>query len=90
MTDQGSYLLAITPTARRHLTDHLPEAVAAAAYEFIVGPLLESPHLVGKRLRPRRRVIRGRKSPPSPRARRRPQKVLSSHSTVSTGALSWA
>ena len=52
MTDQGSYLLAITPTARRHLTDHLPEAVAAAAYEFIVGPLLESPHLVGKRLRP--------------------------------------
>jgi mRNA interferase RelE/StbE len=52
VTDQGSYLLAITPTARRHLTDHLPEAVAAAAYEFIVGPLLESPHLVGKRLRP--------------------------------------
>ena len=52
MTDQGSYLLAITPTARRQLTGHLTEAVAAAAYEFIVGPLLDNPHRVGKRLRP--------------------------------------
>jgi mRNA interferase RelE/StbE len=25
--------------------------VAAAAYEFVVGPLLEDPHRVGKRLR---------------------------------------
>jgi mRNA-degrading endonuclease RelE of RelBE toxin-antitoxin system len=47
-----SYLLAITPTARRQLTDHLPEAVAAAAYEFIVGPLLDNTNRVGKRLRP--------------------------------------
>jgi mRNA interferase RelE/StbE len=47
-----SYLLAITPTARRQLTDHLPDAVAAAAYEFIVGPLLNNPNRVGKRLRP--------------------------------------
>ena len=47
-----SYFLAVTPTARRQLTDHLPEAVAAAAYEFIVGPLLDSPNRVGKRLRP--------------------------------------
>ena len=53
MTDAPkSYLLAITPTARRQLTDHLPEAVAAAAYEFIVGPLLDNPNRVGKRLRP--------------------------------------
>ena len=52
MTDQESYLLAITPTARRPLTDHLPEAVAAASYEFIVGPLLDDPHRMGKRLRP--------------------------------------
>ena len=50
--DQGSSLLAITPTARRQLTGHLTEAVAAAAYEFIVGPLLDNPHRVGKRLRP--------------------------------------
>jgi mRNA interferase RelE/StbE len=44
--------LAITPTARRQLTEHLPEAVAAAAYAFIVGPLLDDPHRVGKQLRP--------------------------------------
>jgi mRNA-degrading endonuclease RelE of RelBE toxin-antitoxin system len=49
--DQETYLLAITPTARRQLTDHLPEVVAAAAYEFIVGPLLDRLHRVGKRLR---------------------------------------
>ena len=50
--DQEAYLLAITPTARRQLTDHLPETVAAAAYEFIIGPLLHDPRRVGKRLRP--------------------------------------
>jgi mRNA interferase RelE/StbE len=50
--DAEPYRLAITPTARRQLSEHLPETVAAAAYEFIVGPLLNSPHLVGKRLRP--------------------------------------
>ena len=53
MTDeQDAYLLVITRTARRQLTDHLPEAVAAAAYEFTIGPLLENRHRVGKRLRP--------------------------------------
>ena len=30
----------------------MPEAVAAAAHEFIVGPLLDDPQRVGKRLRP--------------------------------------
>jgi hypothetical protein len=50
--DQDRYVLAITPTARRQLTEHLPEAVAAAAYEFITGPLLDNPHRVGKQLRP--------------------------------------
>nr|WP_204262314.1 type II toxin-antitoxin system RelE/ParE family toxin [Blastococcus saxobsidens] len=30
----------------------MPEAVAAAAYKFITGPLLDNPHRVGKRLRP--------------------------------------
>ena len=53
MTGQPApYVLAITPTARRQLTDNLPEAVAAAAYEFITGPLLDNPHRVGKQLRP--------------------------------------
>lgn len=44
------YTLSITPTARRQLAETLPEAVALAAYEFIVGPLLDNPHRVGKRL----------------------------------------
>jgi mRNA-degrading endonuclease RelE of RelBE toxin-antitoxin system len=52
VTDQESYLLAITPTARRQPTDHLSEAVAAASCEFIVGPLLDNPHRMGKRVRP--------------------------------------
>lgn len=53
MTEGKSrHSLTITPTARRQLTEHLPEAGAAAAYEFLVGPLLDNPHRVGKQLRP--------------------------------------
>lgn len=48
----GRYLLVITPTARRQLADRLPEAAALAAYEFIVGPLLDSPQRIVRRLRP--------------------------------------
>lgn len=44
--------LVISPTARRQLTESLPESVAFAAYDFIVGPLLDNPHRVGKPLRP--------------------------------------
>ncbi len=51
-TPSARYTLVISPTARRQLTERLPEAVAVAAYELIVGPLLENPHRVGKRLRP--------------------------------------
>jgi mRNA-degrading endonuclease RelE of RelBE toxin-antitoxin system len=51
VSDQ-SYELLIAPTARRQLTEQLPEPVAFAAYEFIIGPLLQDPHRVGKRLRP--------------------------------------
>ncbi len=46
------YHLRIVSSARRHLTEGLPEAVAAAAFAFITGPLLENPHRVGKQLRP--------------------------------------
>jgi mRNA interferase RelE/StbE len=46
------YELRIAPTARRQLTEELPESIAFAAYEFILGPLLDNPHRVGKRLRP--------------------------------------
>jgi mRNA interferase RelE/StbE len=46
------YRLRTTPTVRRALGETLPEAVAAAAYEFMTGPLLANPHRVGKRLLP--------------------------------------
>ncbi len=51
MTDNPArHTLIITPTARRQLSQHLPEAVALAAHEFIVGALLDNPRRVGKRL----------------------------------------
>jgi mRNA interferase RelE/StbE len=50
--NQDRYRLVISPTARRQLSEVLPEAVAFAAYEFIIGPLLDSPYRVGKRLDP--------------------------------------
>lgn len=46
------YTLQTTPTVRRALSERLPEAVAAAAFEFITGPLLREPYRVGKRLTP--------------------------------------
>jgi mRNA interferase RelE/StbE len=46
------YTLLISPTARRQLTEQLPEAIAFAAHEFIIGPLLDNPHRAGKQLRP--------------------------------------
>jgi len=49
---QEPYILRTTPTVRRALAETLPETVAAAAYEFITGPLLEQPHRVGKQLLP--------------------------------------
>ena len=47
-----AYELRTTPTVRRALSETLPEAVAAAAYEFIAGPLLADPYRIGKRLLP--------------------------------------
>jgi mRNA interferase RelE/StbE len=49
---EAAYTLQTTPTARRALAERLPEGVAAAAYEFITGPLLRQPHRAGKRLLP--------------------------------------
>jgi mRNA interferase RelE/StbE len=46
------YVLRTTPTVRRAIAETLPEAVAAAAFDFITGPLLEQPYRVGKRLLP--------------------------------------
>jgi mRNA interferase RelE/StbE len=50
-SDDG-YELRATPTVRRALGEILPGAVAAAAYEFITGPLLQQPDRIGKRLLP--------------------------------------
>jgi mRNA interferase RelE/StbE len=47
---EAPYDVEVTRTARRQLTDTLPEAVAAAALEFIGGPLREEPRRVGKPL----------------------------------------
>ena len=45
------YELGITRPARRAISELLPEDVAAAAVEFISGPLLVAPYRVGKPLR---------------------------------------
>ena len=52
MTAEPRYRLIISPPARRQLAEVLPEAVAIAAHEFIVGPLLDNPQRVGKPLEP--------------------------------------
>jgi mRNA interferase RelE/StbE len=44
------YRLRITRPAARALAEALPDSVAAAAYAFITGPLLDNPHRVGKPL----------------------------------------
>lgn len=48
MTDP--YDLGTAPPARRALAEGLPPEVAAAAAEFITGPLLSNPQRVGKPL----------------------------------------
>lgn len=45
------YELGLTRPARRAISESLAEDVAAAAVEFITGPLLEAPYRVGKPLR---------------------------------------
>lgn len=45
------YEVVFSRTARRALEEELPEKIAAAAFEFIVGPLCENPHRVGRPLR---------------------------------------
>ena len=47
-----TYRIKIARSAARALSETRPKAVAAAAFEFIMGPLLANPRRVGKRLRP--------------------------------------
>jgi mRNA-degrading endonuclease RelE of RelBE toxin-antitoxin system len=49
---QEPYTLRTTPTVPRAFAETLLEAVAAAAYGFITGPLLEQQYRVGKQLLP--------------------------------------
>lgn len=44
------YQLRVARSAARVLSEQLPETVAAAAYQFIVGLLLGNPHRVGRPL----------------------------------------
>lgn len=46
-----TYQVVLSSQARRALSVDLPEAVAAACWEFLSGPLAENPHRVGKPLR---------------------------------------
>ena len=45
------YQLRLSVSARRALAETLPEAVAAAVWEFVNGVLLDTPRRVGKALR---------------------------------------
>lgn len=47
----GPYELGMARPARRAISQSLPEQVAAAAVEFITGPLLDNPRRIGKPLR---------------------------------------
>lgn len=43
MNEHDRFHLVIAPTEGRQLSETLPESVASAAYEFIVGALLDRP-----------------------------------------------
>lgn len=46
-----TYEVRLTHSAKRSLTDGLPEKVATAAWNFIMGPLRENPYRMGKQLK---------------------------------------
>ena len=46
------YEISLAPPARRAITSRLPPDVAAAAVDFITGPLIGNPKRVGKPLHP--------------------------------------
>lgn len=46
-----TYQVILATRARRALSEVLPEAVAAACWEFVRGPLARNPHRVGTPLR---------------------------------------
>jgi mRNA interferase RelE/StbE len=46
-----SYAIVMSASARRRLAEQLPESVATACLEFILGPLASNPQRVGAPLR---------------------------------------
>jgi len=50
--DKRSYSLQIAGPAAHTHAEALPPKIAAAAYSFSTGPLLENPQSVGKKLQP--------------------------------------
>lgn len=50
MTDEP-WAIVVTGSAKRQLTERLPEPVAAACVEFLKGPLTSNPRRVGAPLR---------------------------------------
>ena len=46
-----TYAVRFTRSAQRALSEDLPEKIATAAWNFIVGDLAENPHRVGKQLK---------------------------------------
>ena len=51
MTEPAPYAVVWSAPAKRAIGKELPEAVAAAALELILGVIRETPHRVGKPLR---------------------------------------
>lgn len=46
-----TYEVRFTRSAGRALSDELPEKIATAAWNFIMGALADNPHRVGKQLK---------------------------------------
>jgi mRNA interferase RelE/StbE len=46
----GAYEVALTKTARRALAEQLPLDVAVGVSDFLLGPLADNPHRLGKEL----------------------------------------
>lgn len=46
-----TYEVRFTRSAKRALTSELPEKVATAVWNFVMGPLRDSPQRVGKQLK---------------------------------------
>ena len=46
-----TYAVRFTRSAQRALVEELPEKIATAAWNFIMGALVENPHRVGKQLK---------------------------------------